>query len=177
MNIKKATFGSGCFWCVEAIYKQFKGVKSVLPGYSGGSIPNPTYREVCSETTGHAEVVQIEYDADEIKFKELLEVFFKTHDPTSLNRQGADVGTRYRSVIFFHDEEQEEIAEKTIHELELIKAYEKPIVTEVTAFSAFYEAEDYHKDYYEKNPEQGYCQAVVRPKLEKFQKVFQEKLK
>jgi peptide-methionine (S)-S-oxide reductase len=177
MNINKATFGSGCFWCVEAIYKQFKGVKSVFPGYSGGSLANPTYKEVCSETTGHAEVVQIEYDADEIDFKDLLEVFFKTHDPTSLNRQGADVGARYRSVIFYHDENQEEIAEKVIHELELIKAYDQPIVTEVTSFTAFFEAEEYHKDYYEKNPEQGYCQAVVRPKVEKFKKVFQEKLK
>jgi len=177
MKIMNATFGSGCFWCVEAIYQQFKGVKSVTSGYSGGSLANPTYREVCAEITGHAEVVHIEYDADEIDFKELLEVFFKTHDPTSLNRQGADVGARYRSVIFFHNEEQEEVAEQTIRELELLKAFDKPIVTEVFKFSAFYEAEDYHKNYFENNPEQGYCQAVVRPKLEKFRQVFQEKLK
>jgi len=177
MKIMNATFGSGCFWCVEAIYQQFKGVKSVTSGYSGGSLANPTYREVCAEITGHAEVVHIEYDADEIDFKELLEVFFNTHDPTSLNRQGADVGARYRSVIFFHNEEQEEVAEQTIRELELLKAFDKPIVTEVFKFSAFYEAEDYHKNYFENNPEQGYCQAVVRPKLEKFRQVFQEKLK
>lgn len=175
--IKQATFGSGCFWCVEAIYRQFKGVEKVVPGYSGGHTKNPTYKEVCTEETGHAEVVQIDYNDEVISFEELLEVFFQTHDPTTLNRQGADVGARYRSSIFFHNEKQEEISERVIRELEVVGAYDNPIVTEVAPFKKFYEAEDYHKNYFERNSDQGYCQAVVRPKVEKFKKVFKGRLK
>ena len=175
--MEKATLGAGCFWCVEAVFQQLKGVVSVKPGYSGGKIANPTYREVCSGLTGHAEVIQVEYNEKEISFKEILEVFFKTHDPTTLNRQGADTGTQYRSAIFFHSESQKEIAEDTIKHLNNEGAYDSPVVTEVTAFDEFYEAEEYHKNYYKNNPDQGYCRMVVRPKVEKFEKVFKEKLK
>lgn len=175
--MKKITLGAGCFWCVEAIYKELKGVEKVEPGYSGGKIANPTYREVCSGLTGHAEVIQLEYDENVIDFKEILEVFFKTHDPTTLNRQGADVGTQYRSAIFYHNENQKEVAEKVISELENSSVFDKPVVTEVTEFTVFYPAEEYHKNYYKNNPEEGYCQMVVRPKVEKFKKVFGEKLK
>ena len=175
--MKKATLGSGCFWCVEAIYQQLEGVGSVLPGYSGGKRENPTYEQVCSGGTGHAEVIQVVYDEDKIRFEDLLEVFFQTHDPTTLNRQGADIGTQYRSVIFYHDEEQKHMAEKVISELDNSGAYSNRIVTEVTAFTDFYEAEEYHKNYYKNNPDQGYCRMVVRPKVEKFEKVFKEKLK
>lgn len=175
--MQKITLGAGCFWCVEAIYKELKGVEKIEPGYSGGKIANPTYREVCSGLTGHAEVIQLEYDESVIDFKEILEVFFKTHDPTTLNRQGADVGTQYRSAIFYHNENQKEIAEKVIKELDDSNAFDNAIVTEVTEFTAFYSAEEYHKNYYKNNPEEGYCRMVVRPKLEKFKKVFGEKLK
>lgn len=175
--MQKVTLGAGCFWCVEAIYKELKGVEKVEPGYSGGKIANPTYREVCSGLTGHAEVIQLEYDESVIDFKEILEVFFKTHDPTTLNRQGADVGTQYRSAIFYHNEYQKEIAEKVISGLDKSSAFDNPIVTEVTEFTAFYPAEEYHKNYYKNNPEEGYCRMVVRPKVEKFKKVFGEKLK
>jgi len=176
-NIKKATFGTGCFWCTEAIFSELKGVVSSTPGYSGGKIKNPTYKEVCEGTTGHAEVIQIEYNPEVIGFGELLEVFWKTHDPTTLNRQGADVGTQYRSVIFFHDSDQEREALRYKHALQEAHIWDNPIVTEITAFSVFYPAEDYHNNYYENNPANGYCNFVITPKLEKFRKVFVDKLK
>ncbi|MBL4708901.1 MAG: peptide-methionine (S)-S-oxide reductase MsrA [Flavobacteriales bacterium] len=175
--MKKATFGSGCFWCVEAIYQQLKGVKTVLPGYSGGAVKNPTYEEVCTGGTKHAEVIHLEYDENEISFQELLEIFFKTHDPTTLNRQGEDIGTQYRSVIFPHSKEQQIIAEKTIKLLEHENVFNRPIITSIEAFEVFYEAEDYHKNYFSNNPEKAYCSAVVRPKVEKFKRVFNERLK
>jgi len=171
------TFGAGCFWCVEAIFSDLKGVDKVISGYSGGIIKNPSYKEVCAGTTGHAEVCQVVYNPNEISFKELLEVFWKTHDPTTLNRQGGDVGTQYRSAIFYHAEEQKQIAESVLKVLNDEKVFENPIVTEITAFSNFYPAEDYHQDYFELNGEQPYCTAVIRPKVEKFRKVFKDKLK
>lgn len=183
MNNKKsnnkeiAIFGAGCFWCVEAVFQDLKGVYSVESGYSGGTIKNPTYAEVCSGTTGHAEVTRIEYNPNEISFEFLLSVFFKTHDPTTLNMQGADRGTQYRSVIFYTSDEQKEIAEKIIRQLNEEKAYPKPIVTEVTKFDKFYKAEDYHQDYFTNNPNQGYCRYVIQPKVEKFRKVFKDYLK
>jgi peptide-methionine (S)-S-oxide reductase len=176
-NLQKATFGSGCFWCTEAIFERLKGVKSVVSGYSGGKVENPTYKEVCTGTTGHAEVTQITYDPEVISFDELLEVFWKTHDPTTLNRQGNDVGTQYRSVIFYHNEEQKKLAEKYKDELNKSGAWDKPIVTEISPFTKFYPAEDYHQEYYENNPNQGYCAFVIAPKVEKFEKVFKDKLK
>lgn len=172
-----ATFGNGCFWCTEAIFKDLKGVEKVESGYSGGKIKNPTYKEVCSGLTGHAEVIQITYDPSVISFDELLEVFWKTHDPTTLNRQGADVGTQYRSAVFYHNPEQKAAAEKYKSELNKENVFGKPVVTEITPFDAFYKAENYHQDYYENNPNQGYCQMVIAPKLEKFRKVFKDKLK
>lgn len=175
--IKKATFGAGCFWCVETIYKELKGVSSVYSGYMGGMKENPTYEEVCTGGTGHAEVIQLEYDEELTSYKELLEVFWKVHDPTTLNRQGADVGTQYRSVIFYHDEEQQMIAEQVKSELDASGAYDDPIVTEISEAVHFYQAEDYHQNYFINNPGNGYCQMVVRPKIEKFRKVFQSKLK
>ncbi|MFW6246066.1 MAG: peptide-methionine (S)-S-oxide reductase MsrA [Tangfeifania sp.] len=176
-ELKKATLGGGCFWCTEAIYKELKGVVDVSPGYSGGSIKNPAYREVCTGRTGHAEVVQITYDPGEISFKEILDVFFMTHDPTTLNRQGNDVGTQYRSAVFYHNEEQKEAAETIIRRFEEEKIYNQPIVTEVAPFEAFYKAEDYHKDYFERNEDQPYCQFVVAPKVGKFKTLFKNKLK
>jgi peptide-methionine (S)-S-oxide reductase len=172
-----ATFGNGCFWCTEAIFQQLDGVLKVTSGYSGGHIENPTYKQVCTGTTGAAECLQIEYDPAKISFDELLEVFWKTHDPTTLNRQGADVGTQYRSVIFYHDNEQKTKAEKYKAELDKSGAFANPIVTTLEPFSKFYPAEDYHQDYYNNNSGQGYCQFVIRPKLEKFKKVFGTKLK
>ncbi|MDY0076396.1 MAG: peptide-methionine (S)-S-oxide reductase MsrA [Bacteroidales bacterium] len=168
------TIGGGCFWCTEAVFKQIDGVESVVSGYSGGGIANPTYREVTSGLTGHAEVIQIDYNPEIISLEQLLEVFFKTHNPTSLNRQGADVGTQYRSVIFYHNEHQREIAEKVKALLNEQQIWEKPIVTEISALDAFYKAEDNHQNYYEKNPSQGYCQFVIVPKLEKFKKLFSD---
>lgn len=176
-ELEKTTLGGGCFWCTEAVYLELKGVTEVKPGYSGGHVKNPSYREVCNETTGHAEVVQITFDPSVVSFAEILEVFFLTHDPTSLNRQGNDVGTQYRSAIFFHDEKQKETALQIIANLEKEKAYEKPIVTEVTEFKAFYPAEDYHVNYFARNKNQPYCQFVVAPKVEKFRKAFKDKLK
>lgn len=176
-KFKKATLGGGCFWCTEAVYKELKGVVDVTPGYSGGSIKNPAYREVCTGRTGHAEVVQVTYDPEEISFKEILDVFFMTHDPTTLNRQGNDVGTQYRSVIFYHDEEQKETAEEVIRILEKNNVYNNPVVTEITPLETFYKAEDYHKDYFERNEEQPYCQFVVAPKVGKFKSLFKNKLK
>jgi len=177
-SIETATFGSGCFWCTEAIFKELEGVVSVMPGYSGGQTINPTYKEVCSGETGHAECTQIVYDPAKISYDELLEVFFKVHDPTSLNRQGNDVGTQYRSVIFYHNDEQKRLAEKYKTELDRSGAYDKPIVTQIAPMEKFYPAENYHHDYYEYNKDKNpYCAVVVRPKLEKFRKVFSEKLK
>ena len=177
MNIQNITFGNGCFWCTEAVFDSLIGVKKVTPGYMGGHTPNPTYKEVCRGNTGHAEVIQLEYDADEISFDELLLVFFKTHDPTSLNRQGNDIGTQYRSAIFYHTEEQKLKAEAIIKKLTDEDIYHLPIVTEVTPASDFYQAEDYHHDYFNNNPGNPYCAAVIQPKLYKFTKEFKEKLK
>lgn len=172
-----ATFGGGCFWCTEAIFTSLKGVEKVESGYSGGKLKNPTYREVCTGETGHAEVIQIIFDPGVISFRELLEVFWKTHDPTTLNRQGADVGTQYRSVIFYHSPEQQEMAKKYKTELNNENVFGKPVVTEITAFDKFYKAENYHQDYFRNNSSQGYCQFVIVPKLEKFRKIFKDQLK
>ena len=172
-----ATFGGGCFWCTEAVYAQLKGVDKVVSGYSGGTFKNPSYKEICTGNTGHAEVVQITYNSQVVSFEELLEVFFATHDPTTLNRQGADVGTQYRSAIFYHSDEQKRKAEFIIDELNKQSAFDDPIVTEVTAFDKFYEAENYHQDYFANNPNQPYCRLVVNPKVEKFKKLFEDKLK
>lgn len=176
-GVEQATLGGGCFWCTEAVYLQLKGVVDVKPGYSGGHVKNPSYREVCNETTGHAEVVQVTFDPEMVSFSEILDVFFKTHDPTTLNRQGNDVGTQYRSAVFYHSAEQKLIAEKVIRQLENEKVYRAPIVTEVTSFTAFYPAEDYHVNYFERNKNEPYCRFVVAPKVEKFKTVFQDKLK
>jgi methionine-S-sulfoxide reductase len=177
VHTETATFGTGCFWCTEAIFQQLDGVSKVTSGYSGGHVKNPTYKEVCTGTTGHAEVVQVEYDPQKISFDELLEVFWQTHDPTTLNRQGNDVGPQYRSAIFYHNSEQKEKAEKYKAELDKSGAFNNPIVTEITAFSNFYKAENYHQDYYNQNGSQPYCNIVIRPKVEKFRKVFKDKLK
>ena len=180
MSVKRSeivTLGGGCFWCTEAVFKRLAGVEKVEPGYSGGSVPNPTYEQVCSGKTGHAEVVQITFNPDVISFKEILDVFFATHDPTTLNRQGPDTGTQYRSVIFYHTDEQKTIAEKTIEELEKSKTFKLPIVTQVEPFKAFYEAEDYHKDYFARHPERAYCQVIIAPKIDKLQKLFSAQLK
>jgi len=174
---EKATFGGGCFWCTEAIYEKVKGVTSAVSGYAGGSVKNPGYKEVCSGLTGHAEVIQISFDPSVISYQELLEIFFKTHDPTTLNKQGADVGTQYRSVIFYHTKKQKKIAEGIIVELDQEGIWNDPIVTEITAISEFYPAEDYHQEYFENNSTQGYCRMVIQPKVEKFTKIFQDKLK
>lgn len=172
-----ATLAGGCFWCLEAVYDQLKGVVDVVSGYAGGSVTNPTYQAVCNGTTGHAEVVQIQYDPRIVSFQDLLNVFFTIHDPTTLNRQGADVGTQYRSAIFYHTPEQQRIAQETIADLNARQLWDKPIVTEVTAMSTFYAAEDYHQEYFARNPYQGYCQAVVAPKVAKFRKLYIESLK
>lgn len=176
-NLKKATFGAGCFWCVEAVFRNLEGVEDVISGYSGGEIKNPGYMEVCSGRTGHAEVVQVTYDEEKISYEDLLEVFWRTHDPTTLNKQGADVGTQYRSVIFYHDEEQKMLAEKLKQLINERKIYDKPVVTEISPLKNFYKAEDYHQNYFKKNPEASYCSYVIQPKLEKFRKLFGEKLK
>jgi len=176
-ELKKATLGGGCFWCTEAVYKELKGVVDVVPGYSGGNIKNPAYREVCTGRTGHAEVVQISYNPEVVSYKEILEVFFMTHDPTTLNRQGNDVGTQYRSAVFYHDEYQKETAEEVIRYFEKENIYNQPIVTEVAPFETFYKAEDYHKDYFERNEDQPYCQFIVAPKVAKFKKIFKNKIK
>lgn len=175
--LEQLTVGSGCFWCTEAIFEEVDGVTEVLSGYSGGTIAGPTYKEVTSGLTGHAEVVRITFDPVKITFEYLLEIFWKTHDPTTLNRQGADVGTQYRSVVFYHNDEQKRIAEKLKHELDGSGAWDDPIVTEISPVQEFYLAEDYHQDYFRKNPYQGYCQFVIGPKMEKFRKVFSESLK
>jgi len=177
MNFQTATFGSGCFWCTEAIFQRLKGVEEVVSGYSGGKIKNPTYREVCSGLTGHAEVIQITYNPDEITYADLLEAFFSSHDPTTLNRQGADVGTQYRSVIFYHDEEQKRMAEEFKKQLNDSNTFRKPVVTEISPIAGFYPAEDYHQNYFNLNGDAPYCQFVIAPKLGKFTKTFKEKLK
>jgi peptide-methionine (S)-S-oxide reductase len=176
-NLQTATFGSGCFWCTEAIFERVKGVKSVESGYSGGNVANPTYEAVCTGKTGHAEVIQIIYDPKIVSYDELLEIFWKTHDPTTLNRQGADVGTQYRSVVFYHNEEQKQKAESYKIKLNKAEIWEDPIVTEISSLKKFYSAEKYHQDYYEQNQNQGYCSFVITPKIEKFEKVFKDKLK
>lgn len=174
--LEKATFGAGCFWCVEAMFEDIKGVSSVVSGYSGGHVKNPSYKEVCTGRTGHAEVIQLTYDPDVVSFETLLEAFFLSHDPTQLNRQGADVGTQYRSVIYFHSATQEMLAKAAKKKLNDEKAFDNPVVTEISEFELFYPAEDYHQDYYSANPNQPYCSRVVGPKLEKFRKVFKENL-
>ena len=176
-NFATVLLGGGCFWCTEAIFDRVKGIKSVVSGYSGGSRKNPTYEEVCSGKTGHAEVIKIDYDPNEISFTDILEIFFQTHDPTSLNRQGADVGEQYRSVIFYSSVEQKEISEKFIKEIEERKIFEKPIVTSVEGMSEFYPSENYHRDYYENNRESPYCRFVIELKLKKLAKDFRSKLK
>ena len=176
-NLKYATFGGGCFWCTEAIFDQLKGVIKVESGYSGGHIKNPAYREVVTGRTGHAEVIHITYNPTIISFEELLDIFFNTHNPTTLNQQGADKGTQYRSAVFYHDEEQERATDKMIKALDVAQIFEDKIVTEVTEFEAFYVAEEYHQDYFVNNRSQGYCQIVINPKLEKFQKQYKDKLK
>jgi peptide-methionine (S)-S-oxide reductase len=172
-----ATLGAGCFWCVEAIFDDLRGVEDVMSGYSGGHTENPTYQEVCSETTGHAEVAQITFDPQEISFADILRVFFAVHDPTTMNRQGNDVGTSYRSAIFYHDENQRQTAEDVIKEITEAGIYDNPIVTEVTPFDKFYPAENYHQEYFANNPNQPYCAAVIAPKVAKFRKMFVSRLK
>lgn len=174
---EKATLGAGCFWCVEAIYQRLEGVEKVESGYSGGHVKNPTYEAVCTGKTGHAEVIQVTFNSKKITFKELLEVFFRTHDPTTLNRQGADVGTQYRSAIFYHNDEQKAIAEQVKKETDTAKIWDDPIVTEISKFGEFYKAESYHQDYYNQNSYQPYCMMVINPKLSKFKKEFSSKLK
>lgn len=176
-NKDTATFGSGCFWCTEAIFERLEGVESAISGYSGGYVKKPVYNEVVTGRTGHAEVVQIVFDTAVISFSELLEVFWKTHDPTTLNRQGGDVGTQYRSAIFYHNEKQKELAEHYKDKLNRSGAFHDPIVTEITPFKAFYRAENYHQEYYDLNRSQPYCQYVIAPKIEKLKAVFGDKLK
>ncbi len=174
---EEATLGGGCFWCLEAVYDELDGVERVVSGYAGGHVPNPTYRQVCAETTGHAEVTQITFDPRAISFKELLQIFFTIHDPTTLNRQGHDIGTQYRSIILYHNEEQRAIAEQTVAELTEAGIWDRPIVTQIEPLTTFYPAEDYHQDYFKNNPEQAYCQVVVAPKVVKARKEFRDKLK
>ena len=176
-QLNVSTLGGGCFWCLEAVFVELDGVTQVVSGYAGGTVPNPSYQQVCSGATGHAEVVQVTFDPDVITYKEVLQVFFSIHDPTTKNRQGADVGSQYRSVVFFHTEEQKEIAETLIDELNAAQIWKNPIVTEVTSYPSFIRAEDYHQQYYERNAGQPYCQVVISPKLSKFRQTFSAKLK
>ncbi len=175
-RLETATFATGCFWCSEAIFARLKGVKSVLPGYSGGNVQNPTYEQVCTGRTAHAESIQIEFDPMVISFEELLDVFWHTHDPTSLNRQGNDIGTQYRSSIFYHDEKQKEIAEKSKKDIQSKGVYKNPIVTEIVPFNKFYVAEDYHKNYYEQHQDAPYCRFVIDPKIHKLLKQYGDNL-
>jgi peptide-methionine (S)-S-oxide reductase len=177
MPSETATLGGGCFWCLEAVFEQARGVTQVVSGYAGGDVSNPTYHQVCAGATGHAEVVQVTFDPSVITYREILDIFFAIHDPTTLNRQGADVGTQYRSVIFYHTPEQKKIAEARIAELNAAKIWPRPIVTQLKSLPPFYRAEDYHQHYFGNNPGQGYCQAVVAPKMAKFRKQFAGKLK
>jgi len=172
-----ATLAGGCFWCLEAVFNEVEGIEKVISGYSGGTTVNPSYSEVCTGTTGHAEAVQLTFDPNKISFKQILQIFFAVHDPTTLNRQGADVGTQYRSAIFHHNEEQKAAAEQVIRELKDAHVWKSPIVTEVTPLQAFYPAEDYHREYFNRNPAQSYCRMVIAPKLDKFSKQFPEKKK
>ena len=176
-NLDTATFGAGCYWCVEAQFTLLDGVVSSVSGFSGGHVKNPAYREVCNGTTGHAEVIQVVYDTTKLSYDDMLEAFWKAHDPTQLNRQGNDIGTQYRSVIFYHNEHQKERAEYYKKKLNESGAYDAPVVTEISPFTVFYKAEDYHQDYYSINPDQPYCAYVIQPKVEKFKKVFKAKLK
>ncbi len=176
-NIDTATLGAGCFWCIEAVFQRLEGVLTVESGYSGGSVKNPSYREVCNGTTGHAEVARITFDKSKLSFDELLEVFWKTHDPTTLNYQGNDHGTQYRSVVFYHNEEQKKLVEKYKAEINASGAYPNPIVTEISPAKEFYKAEDYHQNYYNQNGQEGYCKYVIQPKVEKFEKIFKSKMK
>lgn len=173
---EKATFGSGCFWCTEAVFQRVRGVKSVSSGYAGGHVPSPTYHQVCGGNTGHAEVVQITYDPSQVSYAEMLEIFWKTHDPTTLNQQGNDFGTQYRSVIFTHNDEQQKLANEYKKKLNEAGIWKDPIVTEITPFSNYYTAEKYHQDYYNQNSNEPYCRFVIVPKLEKFKSVFKDKL-
>lgn len=177
MSSAKATLGGGCFWCLEAVYQQLVGITEIVSGYAGGDLPNPTYRQVSSGTSGHAEVVQLTYDPGQISYRQILQVFFTIHDPTTRNRQGADVGPQYRSIILYHDQDQREIAEEVISEIEAEDLYPAPVVTEIAPLKAFYPAEEYHQNYYRDNPEQAYCQFVIVPKLAKFRKQYLDKLK
>jgi peptide-methionine (S)-S-oxide reductase len=172
-----ATLGGGCFWCLEAVYDDLRGVESVVSGYAGGHVANPSYDAVCAGTTGHAEVVQVTFDPEEVSFREILDVFFTIHDPTTLNRQGADVGTQYRSAIFYASDEQKQAAEQAIRDLEAEEVWESPIVTEVVPLTEFYPAESYHQEYYARNPRAGYCQVVIAPKVSKFRKQYLDRLK
>ncbi|MEC9489256.1 MAG: peptide-methionine (S)-S-oxide reductase MsrA [Halanaerobium sp.] len=172
-----ATLAGGCFWCMEAVFTELKGIKKVQPGYTGGSLPRPTYEEVCTGNTGHAEAIQITYDPRDISFQELLQVFFTVHDPTTLNRQGQDIGTQYRSAVFYHDEEQKEMAQQVIAQIDSSGLWNEPIVTEVTPLQEFFPAEDYHKDYFAKNPDKAYCQMTIAPKVAKLRAKFFAKLK
>jgi peptide-methionine (S)-S-oxide reductase len=172
-----ATLAGGCFWCLEAVYDELRGVESVVSGYMGGRRPNPTYEQVCAGTTGHAEVVQVTFRPAQVSFRELLEVFFTIHDPTTLNRQGGDVGTQYRSAVFYHSDEQKQTAEQVIRDVEAEEIWENPIVTEVTEATQFYPAEGYHQEYYARNPRAGYCQVVIEPKVSKFRKQYLSRLK
>ncbi len=176
-ELQVATLGSGCFWCTEAFFLKLKGVESVVSGYSGGKVKNPTYREVCTGLTGHAEVVQVKFNQEVISYEEILEIFWNTHDPTTLNRQGNDEGPQYRSVVFYHNEQQKKIAEQYKEQLSKSGVFKNSIVTEISPFTIFYPAEDYHQNYYALNPNQGYCQYVIRPKVEKFNKQYASKLK
>ena len=171
------TLGGGCFWCLEAVFDEVQGVTDVVSGYAGGAAANPTYEQVCSGRTGHAEVVQVRFDPKRIAYRELLELFFSIHDPTTLNRQGADAGTQYRSVIFYHDDEQKRVAEQLIRELESAKTFNKPIVTQIAPFQGFYPAEEYHQEYFKRNPYQGYCQVIIAPKMAKFRQHHAQALK
>ena len=177
MATEQATLGGGCFWCLEAVYDEVQGVEKVVSGYAGGHVPNPTYEQVCGKRTGHAEVVQLTYDPAVISYRELLEIFFTIHDPTTLNRQGADVGPQYRSAIFYHSPEQQVVAQQTITELTEAKLWDDPIVTEVVPLDRFYPAESYHQEYFENNPNQGYCRVVIAPKVAKFRKQYLDRLK
>lgn len=177
MSYEVATLGGGCFWCLEAVYDQLKGVVDVVSGYAGGHVNNPTYRQICNGDTGHAEVIQVTFDPTALSFRDILNVFFTIHDPTTLNRQGADVGTQYRSVIFYHSDQQKATAQAAIAELTSLGVWANPIVTELSPAPKFYPAEDYHQEYFARNPEQGYCQVVIAPKVAKFRKHFLEQLK
>jgi len=177
MRLETTTLGGGCFWCLEAVYDDLRGVTDVVSGYSGGHVVNPTYEQVCGKMTGHAEVIQVTYDADVVSFRDILNVFFTIHDPTTLNRQGNDVGPQYRSAIYYHTDEQQTIAEDVIAGFDQQGLWNAPIVTEVTAFEKFYPAEDYHQEYFARNPNQGYCQFVVAPKVAKFRKMYMQQLK